>query len=387
MLQSSVSVSEVEHAMRRMSNALGLAGCDISITLDTITMCAWEGDEPCTLVRVVELREPKLDRLVSIDALSRRIASGGVGLDDAYREANAIAEAPSRYGAGITLAAAAVSASGWIIFAGGGVGGAVAGVIATVIITHVSLFWQRVELTGVFSTAIAAAIVVAVPHGLALAGLHMNLSAAVAGGLYPLLPGGALVAAVSDGMLGSPLSSVAKTLQAVLQALALAVGALATLAAIMALGFSPQQQPLDTSEYVRTLAAGVAIAALAIVRGVAVPTSALAAALAMLAWMVPSLTATRSWSRALAVFAAAAVIGFGGQLLARLLRTTASVFTTSAVYVLVPGMTIYGAMVAFAQDDAALGGQLVANALRVAFAIAAGIASGVLAARSLRFRH
>src|SRR5690606_42105577 len=96
------------------------------------------------------------------------------------------------------------------------------------------------------------------------------------------------------------------------------------------------------------------------------------------AWLVPAATPARTWSRALAVFAAAVVIGVGGRILARLHRINASVLTTSAVYVLVPGTTIYAAMVAFAEDDPGLGGQLVISAVRTAVAIAAGVAFGVL---------
>jgi uncharacterized membrane protein YjjB (DUF3815 family) len=53
--------------------------------------------------------------------------------------------------------------------------------------------------------------------------------------------------------------------------------------------------------------------------------------------------------------------------------------------VLVPGMTIYSAMVAFAQDDAVLGIERVGAALRVSLAIATGIALGVTAAQGIRF--
>lgn len=385
MLQSSVAVSEVERAMRRMTRALGLQGCEISITLDTITMCAWDGDDPKTLVRVVELREPELDRLGAVDALSRRIADGSVTLAQARQELDAITAAPSRYGKTVVTLATIVSAVAWIVFAGGGWGGALAGMLAPVIIARATKLWQGVGLTGTFSTALAAAVVVAVPHTLSWAGVPMSIDAAVAGGLYPLLPGGALVAAVSDGILGSPISSVAKTLQAVMQALALAIGALGALAMVVAFGLVGPVVSPNSSEIVRIVAAGVAIAGLTVARGVGLPTTALASCLAMLAWIVPSLTAVRSWNRTVAVFAAAMVIGFGGQALAKILRTTPSMFVSNAVYVLVPGMTIYGAMVAFAQGDATQGIQLVGTALRVSVAIAGGIALGVTAARSVRF--
>jgi uncharacterized membrane protein YjjB (DUF3815 family) len=83
------------------------------------------------------------------------------------------------------------------------------------------------------------------------------------------------------------------------------------------------------------------------------------------------------------VFLGGALIGVAGQIMARIQRTTATLFTASAVYVLVPGTLIYLAMLAFAQGDNDLGTDLTGQAIRIAIAIAAGIALGVAVGRSV----
>lgn len=387
MLRSSVSVAEVQHAMRRMSRTLELDRCDVSVTLDTITLCAWYGEEPVTIMRVVEVGEPRLDQLVAVDDLSRRVASREVSVDDVHAELDAITERPHPASSRSTFAAVALSGASWVVFARGGWLGAVAAVLMTVAIAALTRWSFRINLTGVFGAAMAGGIVVAVPYTMIWLGAPLNASTTIAGGLYPLLPGGALVAAVEDGIKGAPISSMAKTLQAVRQALAVAVGVLGALAVVVALNLNGEVRAGSTPQAVVVVAAGVAIGSLAVARGLDLSTAGLNAALAMVATTVPLQTTVQTWGRPVSVFVAGAVIGAGAQMLARMRRVTPTVFSANAVYVLVPGYTIYLAMTSFARNDLAVGGELVVNALGQASAIAAGIAFGtVLGAGWLRAR-
>jgi uncharacterized membrane protein YjjP (DUF1212 family) len=388
MLRSSVSVAEVQHAMRRMSHTLGLDRCDVSVTLDTITLCAWYGDEPVTIMRVVEIDEPRLDQLVAVDDLSRSIAAREVSIDDAYAELDTITERPHPAGSRSAFVAVSVSGAAWVVFARGGWLGALAAVIMTAAIAGLSRWQFRVNLAGgVFGAAVAGSIVVAVPYTMIWLGFPLNASTTIAGGLYPLLPGGALVAAVEDGIKGAPISSMAKTLQAVRQALALAVGVLGALAIVVALDLESEVRAGSTPREVAVVAAGVAIGSLAVARGLDLRTAGLSAALAMTAAMVPLQTTIQTWARPVSVFLAGAVIGLGAQVLARIRRVTPTIFSATAVYVLVPGYTIYVAMTSFARNEPAVGGELVVNALGQASAIAAGIAVGsILGAGWLRAR-
>lgn len=387
MLRSSVSVAEVQHAVKRMSHTLELGRCDVSVTLDTITLCAWYGEEPITMMRVVEIEEPRLDQLVAVDDLSQRIAAREVSVDDAYAELDAITERPHPASSRSAFAAVAVSGAAWVVFARGGWLGAVAAVIMTVAITALTQWWFRVNLSGVFGAAMAGGIVVAVPYTMIWLDVPLNASATIAGGLYPLLPGGTLVAAVEDGIKGAPISSMAKTLQAARQALAVAVGVLSALAAVVALNLESEVRGGSTPQALVVVSAGVAIGSLAIARGLDLPTAGLNSALAMVATLVPLQTTIQTWGRPVSVFVAGAVIGTGAQVLARIRRVTPTVFSANAVYVLVPGYTIYLAMTSFARDDPARGGELVVSALGQASAIAAGIAFGtILGAGWLRAR-
>src|SRR5690606_28619123 len=88
MLESSVATSDVQDAVRRVIEALGLEGCEVSVTLDVITLNHLDPslDAPLTLVRVVRIGEPRLDRLVALEALVRKIHDGRLDVATAARE-------------------------------------------------------------------------------------------------------------------------------------------------------------------------------------------------------------------------------------------------------------------------------------------------------------
>ena len=88
MLESSVATSDVEDAVRRLAESLGLGGCEVSVTLNLITLNYLHPslDAPLTLMRVVRMGEPRLDRFL-IDghriggARLHRLAQAAAGLD------------------------------------------------------------------------------------------------------------------------------------------------------------------------------------------------------------------------------------------------------------------------------------------------------------------
>lgn len=386
MLESSVATSDVEEAVRRLTSAYGLGRCEVSVTLNVVTLCYLHPslDAPVTLVRVVDLGDPQLDRLVALDRLTREVEAGGVGVDDAVQRLEALLR--SERGAHVawtTGAAALVSAAAWVVFAGGGIPGAIAGVVGALLIELVGRGVSRSRVPAVFATILAAAITVAVPSAAAWLGMPIVLSSAIIGGLYPLLPGGALVASVTDGLSGAPLSSMAKGLQALIVATAIAVGVIGALSAIEAMGGVTGVAGAPPADALVLVAGAVAVGALGVARSMpwaqVVPTMVIA----VLAQVVADVLADPAPGFSVGVFAAAVVIGVGSQVAARVLMTTAVGFTSTAVFVLVPGVTFYTAMVAFASGDSAAGVDLLTRAVGISAAIAAGIGLGVAVARSV----
>ena len=385
MLESAVSVADVEEAMLRMIRAFGLTRCEVSITLNTITMCNLpvQSGEPITMVKVVDIGEPRLDRLAAVEGLTRAIELGDIGLEGAYEQLQDIEERPVPYRRAITFAATLVSVAAWVVFAGGGPMAALAGAAGAVVIEPLVRQVTRSRVPVVFGSFVAAMVVVLVPNLFLAAGASIAVSSAIVGGLYPLLPGGALVSSVVDGLGGAPLSSLAKGLQTAIVALVLGIGVAAAQGIVDWIEITGETTEVTVAFPVEMAAAGIAVGALAVARGMPVGALVPTVAIAVAAWVTPYLAPAEGVGQIAAVFGAAVVLGLGGQLFARIQRMPGSLYTTSAVYVLVPGTAIYLAMRYFALGSLDDGSQWLFVALRIAGAIAAGVALGVAVGRSV----
>lgn len=106
----------------------------------------------------------------------------------------------------------------------------------------------------------------------------------------------------------------------------------------------------------------------------------------MLSWSVYLLLSRFLPSAFLACLIASAVAVLYAELLARLLRTPATVFVIPAVIPLVPGSSLYYAMSCVVQKDFAAAREYGMTTLEFSLAIAAGM-SFVLAFRELRTRR
>ena len=379
-LANSVSVAECMESLQHLCDALGLEGAQVIVELNTITISHLAADLSSggSMTRAVEIGRPQVHRLVAVQDLIERVGRREVGLDEAWEELGAIESAPDPHRASYRLVAELVSVAAWAVFAGGDGVSVIAAVLAAVGVHVAFSVITGSRIPDVFATVAAAWIVVMVPYGIAGAGIDFRVSPAVVGGLYPLLPGAALVASVTDGLSGAPMSSLARGLQAVLTAVAVALGVLAGLNLAGALGIELPDVPAGPwAPVVTAMAAGAAVALHAVANQVPARLVAPIAPLGAAVWIVAWLGGDRGLDADVAVACAALLLGMAGGLLARAQNSWSSIYTSSAIFVLVPGTTLYLAMLAFATGGVDAGFTLTTDALVTSLAIAVGVTLGV----------
>lgn len=387
LVANGVAMAECLHVLRRTVQALGLASCEVVVELNKITLSYVPADlsSSVCVVRVVEGGTANLHRLVRIEHLVRSIEAREVGVEDALAALDRIEADSGPYPRWVRVAAELLAVASWIVFAGGDALGVVAGLVAAVLVMGIVAAGVRSRIPSLFVTIAATSVVVGVPYALGAAGLEFRVSPAVVGGLYPLLPGGALVASVTDGLMGAPISSLARGLQALVTAVGIALGVLVSLAAVEALGVELPEVPAGPwAPWVTALAAAGAMTGLAVALDVSPVSVVPLAALGAGVWTVAHLGQVSGLGDDVRVLLAAVILGLGGRILARIQQGVASVFTGIAVFVLVPGTMIYLAMLAFARQVPDAGFTFTVNALTASVAIAAGTTLGVALGGRLR---
>ena len=380
MLTNGVSVADCERLLRRILDAAGLPGCEVVAELHRVTVSDLSLDPPraTTVVRKVRSSALHLHRLVSVEGLVRRLESGEVSLTDAVAELEEIAVAKGPWPRGARLASLAVAVAAWAVFLGGDALSAVAAAVATLVVSPVVAVVRRTPVPEVFAIVAAAFVGVMVPYLAAWSGIELRVPPAALGAIYPFLPGAAFVASVTDGLSGSPLSSLARGMEALLAGLGVALGVLLGLQVVDALEIVPADTSGGPLPAVGVGAAAfLAMASQSIARDVPVRGVLPTALLGTIAFGVADLLPKGTLGEDLVVAVAALLIGLVGGVLARVQASMPMVYMSVAIIVLVPGTTLYLAMVGFVRGDSEIGGDLTQQALATSLAIAAGTALGL----------
>ena len=385
MLESSPSVSEVIGRLRSFVATVGLPECQVDATLSALTLSYWKAGlpAPVTVMRAVQVSNPQLGRLSGTVALLDRVERGQTDVSSAVVELRRLRAAPSRRRRYRVLALVA-SVTGWVVFLNGFDAATVlVALLASLLIAPVAPVVQRLALPPVFGTALSAVVIAAVPNLAAAAGSSLVVGPAVVGALFVYLPGVAVVSSVIDGLNNAPLSAVARGISAVVTAGALALGMLAGNALGAGLGLQYTPDATSVALVVSVTGAALGMAGLAIAWGI--PRRALPPTLVMgcAGWLVVAVLVQQGSGSGWVVYLlAATVIGAIGQVAATRQHSSTSVYLGVAILPLVPGFTLYQAMLALAQGETGVAA-LLGQAGLVSMCIAIGVALGVALGRTL----
>jgi len=386
MVANTETSADCQYNMRRILTAYGVTDCSVRVVLNAITL-SWlppEG-EPVTLVRVVAADQAHLHRLSMVERLVGRIERGEITAQDADRLLEDAATAPDPYRGWIVVLARLVSVAGWVVFSGGNWVSAVVGVVATAVALPVVGIVSRMRIPDIFSVLAGAIVVVLVPDLVVWAGVDFPAGSAAVGGLYQFLPGRLLVASVRDGLSGAPLTALARGLQAIVLAVAVAVGVLVGLRVAELLGIVVPSTP--TGQWgimITVLGAGAAVGALAIGRQVPLAAVVPVTMLGMVVWLVANVIApSGDLRREVAVGIAALLLGFAGRLLARVQGTVSALYTGVAVLVLAPGTLLYQAILDLTEGNTEAGAEGLLSAVFISVSIAAGTTLGLAVGRAV----
>ena len=381
MLESSTSVSEVEDRLHRFLPVVGLDGCALEGTLNSLTLSYWQPGQamPITTMRNVRVATPRLERLAGADRLLDQVESGTLELDEAVSRLRDLEDAPYRSQRN-THAAILLSVIGWLIFVDGlDLVTVVVALLATILTFPIGALVRRLHFPALGATFLVAIVVAAIPNLLAAAGVSLLVGPAVVGALFIHLPGRAFVSSVIDGLANSPLSSISRGIEAVATAGFLALGMLVGNKIGTGLGLSYTPDVTATPIPQSLIGSGLGVLGLAVAWAMPRRQIAPAVAISAMGWLIVALFTAGLASQAdwLGYALAAGVVGLAGAVAASLQHSTASVYTGVAILPLVPGFTLYTGMLAIAQGDTSTAASQLGDAGIISLAIAVGVAIGL----------
>ena len=224
MLENGAETYRVEDTMHRILSLSRLQTAEVFVTMTGFVATL---DDPSihsmTVVRRITNRSTNLDMIDRLNTLSRKLCTGELELEEAFRQVKVLKEHPWKPGA--SLISTPVVTAAFALTYGGSLSEAFVSAL-TGLITAVCLYaCRRLRIQSFFGTLLSAAAASMLASGFfrVFPGAG-SLDAVVIASIMPLVPGVAITNAVFDTLHGDYLSGTARMLEAFVTAAAVAMG-------------------------------------------------------------------------------------------------------------------------------------------------------------------
>jgi uncharacterized membrane protein YjjP (DUF1212 family) len=381
LLASGEAAEDVEAGMLAVVHGYGLVRCDVNVTFTMLTIAyqATLADPAWTASRGVRRRGSDYTRLAAVHDLVRDIGEGGTTVEEAYRRLLEIRRRRHTYPewqiAGMTAllagAASVLVGGSWLVFLSACLGALVGHLLASALAVR--------GLPEFYQYAVAAMPAATAAIALDLAHAEVRSSAVITGGLFALLPGRALVAAVQDGLTAFYITSAARLIEVFYIIVGIVCGISVVLRAGIAFGIdlNPADNLLIPSRpWVQTLAAAVLGLTFGVVLQVRQRLLGYAAVSAALVWICDAGLLKGGVSPTIAVAATSVLLGLGGQLIARRHATSGLPFTIPGLVALLPGSQTYLGVLFIVRGQTGFGAAHLFTAASTGLGLAVGVNLG-----------
>ncbi|WP_438292455.1 threonine/serine ThrE exporter family protein [Streptomyces sp. HUAS TT7] len=385
LLSGGEGAEDVEAAMFAICRSYGLDRCEPTVTFTMLAITHQPSlvDDPVTANRTVRRRGTDYTRLAAVHRLVTDMTSEEheVSLEEAYRRLAEIRRNRHPYPGWVLTTACGLLAGAASVLLGGGVAVFLVAAVGAVLGDRLAWLCASRGLPEFYQFVVAAMPPAAMGVALSLqSSWDLSPSAVITGGLFALIPGRALVAAVQDGLTGFYVTASARLLEVGYFFVAIVVGVLTVLYGGLQIHaelnpegtFKPIDRPV-----VQILASFVLCLTFAVLLQQDRSTVLIVAANGAVAWVVyAAIAVTAKGSPIMATAVAAGLVGLFGQLLSRYWNTSALLYVTAAIGPLLPGSATYFGVLSIAQNHMDTGIASLAKAAALALAIAIGVNLG-----------
>jgi uncharacterized membrane protein YjjP (DUF1212 family) len=388
LLAGGEGAEDVEAAMLGVAYAYGLARVEPNVTFTLLGISYQPSltDPPLTSSRTVRRRVTDYTRLAAVYHLVDDITAAEVTLEDAYRRLADIRRNRHPYNSWLLTGAAGLLAGAASVLVGGNLIIFVAAAVAAMLGDRLAWLLAGRGIPEFYQFAVAAMPAAAMgvlvdryAHWIPGAA-DVQSSAVITGGLFALLPGRALVAAVQDGLTGFYITASARLLEVIYLVVGIVIGVTLILYAGVRLGadLNPDQALRAYDHpWVQLVAAMVLTLAFAVLLQCERTVLLLATLNGGVAWTIYGVLHQQAGGNQVAATAAAAgLVGLFGQLMARYRYVSVLPYVTAAIGPLLPGSATYFGLLAFTQNHTDQGFTQLTKAAALALALAIGVNLG-----------
>ena len=229
LLTSGAEVMRVEDTLTRLCMVYGFAQADVfTITSSIVLTVRTPEGRALTQTRRIRARDTDLGRVERVNALSRRLCAGPLPPEKFRQAVEEVRNAPA-YPDAAQCAMYAVISAAFSAFFGGTLRDAATAAVSGMLLFGALRFCQRLRLNGILQSMLASALAALAVMLMVGFGLGQNPDKIIIGNIMLLIPGIALTTSLRDMINGDTISGLLGLSEAVLKALAIAIGFAAVL--------------------------------------------------------------------------------------------------------------------------------------------------------------
>lgn len=224
LLLNGAEISRVQTTMELVSKVYNKQDIDVYAISNGIFVTLRHDDKTrCTHIKHVPLATPNLGRVTQINALSRRIVSEQLPLDEAMDEMQRIIKTPT-FPLWVQVIACAVGSSCFCYLFGGSIADFFAAIPVGILLCLLQHLMSKGQLSKMIQTILGSAFITL--YGISIGHLFCELDTnmIIIGGLIILVPGVPFTTSIRDFFNGDYLSGTIRLIDAILVALCMAIG-------------------------------------------------------------------------------------------------------------------------------------------------------------------
>ncbi len=371
---SGAETYRVEESVTRILKAYGLDSRVYSVPQSLIITIMIPGQPPMTQLCRMERRGTDLDAVEQYSNLGRRICAQRPETETALQWLQEVKKARKHYKLPVVLLGYMLVAWGFCIFFGGSVADSLCAGVCGLLLGIAEYLMGKLQ-TNIFFQKVAAAFLMAfLAYGISAFGVVPNVDTAVIGPLMLLVPGVLFTNAMRDIIFGDTNSGVSRVVEALLIAVAVAMGTAAAWNLCAALWGAPVlAQPVAYGPGVTCFVSFVACAGFVLVFNVHGKGAALCALGGAITWGAYCAVQALGCGSLLCFLIATCVAAVYAEVMARVRKYPAISYLVISLLPLIPGAGIYYAAQQALQGNMTLAAGYGTTTLATAGVMAAGI--------------
>ncbi|MBS4193011.1 threonine/serine exporter family protein [Bacillus sp. FJAT-49705] len=222
MLQCGAETYRVEDTMTRIASSLGIPSSHSYVT-PTGIIFSIDGTEPAKLIRIYE-RTTDLYKVTVVNGISRKISSGALTSDEAFKKLMDIEKANFTFPLYQQILAAAISSGCFLMMFLGQWKDFIPAIITGGVGFICFVYIHNLVKIKFFAEFMASVVIGLSAYLLVYLGIGVQLDKIIIGSVMPLVPGLLITNAVRDLMAGHLVAGLSKGAEAFLTACAIGTG-------------------------------------------------------------------------------------------------------------------------------------------------------------------